>query len=115
MKFVTHKYNPGTAPKPEAVEKFRKEHSNLFEPWGKAIGHPLEPIGRLGLLIGDYIFDVQLASLKYSMHGNDKNLKTLPSDIITFLAMGEEALKYAQEVHDWCAKKPFEEINNSGK
>lgn len=111
MKFVTHRGKVSEAPVSETVEKFREIRSTMFEPWGKDIHHPLEPIGRLGFLIGEDVIDVQLASLKYSMRGNDKNIRTLPSDIITFLAMGDEALKFAKEVHDWCSKKNLEELN----
>src|SRR5438874_1055560 len=112
MKFVTHQGKVSPVPKSEAFEKFQKEQGTLFAPWGKDIHHPLEPTGRLGFLIGENIIDVQLASLKYSMHGNEKNIRKLPSDIITFLAMGNEAMNFAMEVHDWCMKKTLEEINN---
>ena len=111
MKFVTHKGKVSPIPKSEAFERFQAEQGTVFAPWGKDIHHPLAPIGRLGFLIGDDVIDVQFASLKYSMNRNDMNIRTLPSDIITFLAMGEEALKFAKEVHDWCSKKTLEEIN----
>jgi len=114
MKFVTHNHKPSQI-KSETAAKFAEVRSKIFEPWGENIHHPLAPIGRLGFLIGENVIDVELASLKYSMHGNDKNMKSLPSDIITFLAMGDEAIKFAKEVHDWCTKKTFEEINNPGQ
>jgi fumarylacetoacetate (FAA) hydrolase len=111
MKFVTHKGKVSPVPKSDAFEKFQKERGTIFAPWGKDIHHPLEPIGRLGFLIGENVIDVQLASLKYSMNRDDKNIRTLPSDIITFLAMGDDALSFAKEVHDWCTKKSLEELN----
>ncbi|MEI8134668.1 MAG: fumarylacetoacetate hydrolase family protein [bacterium] len=77
----------------------------MFKPWGTDIHHPLEPIGRLGFVLGDAVVDLQLASLEYSMNHSDKTMKSLPSDIITFLALGDEALAFATKVYEWCAKR----------
>jgi fumarylacetoacetate (FAA) hydrolase len=110
MKFVTYKGKASLTKQSQVATQFNEMRGEMFMPWGKDIHHPLEPKGRLGFLIGENIIDVQFASLKYSMNRDEKNIKSLPADIITFLAMGEEALAFAREVHSWCERKTPEEV-----
>jgi hypothetical protein len=77
MKFVTHNGKPTVTEKSQTVELFKDTNKGVFEAFGKNIHHPLEPRGRLGFLIGENIIDLQLASLKYYMNQDDKNIKTL--------------------------------------
>jgi len=110
MKFVTYK---GTAPAPQstAATSFRGTLGDAFSVWNKDVHHPLAPVGRLGFIINDYIVDVEAASMKYAMRMEEKQIRTIPSDIITLLALGDEVMQRAKEVYDWCSKRSFEELN----
>lgn len=109
MKIVTyHIEKPDNAPAPD---KFKKEVAKIFTPTDWTTAHPLHPKGRTGFLVGDTIVDMEGASLKFSMRGDDKSIKTLPTDIITFLSLGTDAQKLAQEVYDWASKRTAEELN----
>lgn len=114
MKFVTYK---GPAPhetNPAATKALvLKMGEAFFRSTEKNVHYPLAPIGRLGFFIGGNIIDVEAASMKFVMRSDDKQLlrPTLPSDILTFLALGETALKLASEVYEWCSKRTLEELN----
>lgn len=112
MKFVTYKGEVSAVPPSTVAEKFKEALQSSIVSWGKDFHHPLQPIGRLGFLVGDNVIDVELASLRHAMRGNGENMKTLPADIITFLALGDEAQKLAKEVYHWCAKRSTEELNS---
>ncbi|MDP4235029.1 MAG: fumarylacetoacetate hydrolase family protein [Bacteroidota bacterium] len=111
MKFVTFKGSV-QSPKYSAATSFKGTLGDAFSVWNKDVHHPLAPIGRLGFLIGDHIVDVESASLNYAMRMEEKQIRSIPSDIITLLALGEEALQRAIEVHEWCSKRSFDELNN---
>ncbi|HET9137190.1 MAG TPA: hypothetical protein VFO76_11170, partial [Candidatus Kapabacteria bacterium] len=105
MKFVTHNKKPYVA-----------NESAFKVAIGKAFGKtdlqlPYAPKGRLGFLVGDVVIDLEQASLKYAMAKSGKLLfTTLPSDIIIFLCLGEEAMAQAKEVFVWCMAKTDDEL-----
>ncbi|MEP7234844.1 MAG: fumarylacetoacetate hydrolase family protein [Ignavibacteriota bacterium] len=115
MKFVTYK---GPVPKePESTSgsaSIVTSIGNLFQKLAeKNIKLPYAPVGRLGFLVEGKVIDVAAASMKFDMLSDEKQLlrQTLPSDILTFLAIGESAIKQAQEVHSWLSKRTIEELN----
>ena len=109
MKFVTHFKKP-----------FAVQESSFKVAIGKAFGKtdltlPYAPQGRLGFLVGEVVIDLEQASLKYSMVKGEKLLfTTLPSDIIVFLCLGEEAIAQAKEVFAWCMAKTDDELKSLG-
>jgi len=114
MKFVTYK-GPIT-PEPDVVTSKSvtlKMGEAFFRSIDKNVHHPLAPQGRLGFLINGNVVDAEAASMKFVMRSDDKQLlrTTLPSDILTFLALGDTSLKLAREVYDWCTKRSLEDLN----
>lgn len=114
MKFVTHNKHVSPTPKlGKAYEEFAKGRIAIAEADPRST-LPYAPKGRLGLLIGEAIVDVELASLNYAYHHNVNETKTLPSDIMLFLAMGDEALATAKTVFAWCLAKTDDELKSLG-
>jgi fumarylacetoacetate (FAA) hydrolase len=114
MKFVTYKGPTPKEPEPTPGKvQILKMGEAFFRTMDKNVHHPLRPIGRLGFMINGIIIDAEAASMKFVMRSDDKQLlrPTLPTDIITFLALGEKAITLAKEVHEWCTKRTFEELN----
>ncbi len=112
MKFVTYKgssQNQNTIA--TAATSFKGILGDALSVWGKDLRHPLAPTGRLGYFINGLVIDVEAASMKFAMRMEEKQIRTIPTDIITFLAVGAEAYQRAKEVHDWCAKRTLEELN----
>src|SRR5689334_25089846 len=100
MKFVTHFKKP-----------YADQEGSFKVAIGRAFGKtditlPYAPQGRLGFLVGEVVIDLEQASLKYAMVKSEKLLfSTLPSDIIIFLCLGEEAIAQAKEVFAWSMAK----------
>jgi fumarylacetoacetate (FAA) hydrolase len=114
MKLVTYKGPAPQEPDPSSAKaQVLKMGEAFFRSIDKNIHHPLAPIGRLGFFINGIVIDAEAASMKYVMRSDDKQLlrPTLPSDIITFLALGDTSIKLATEVYDWCSKRSLEELN----
>src|SRR5437870_10635270 len=114
MKLVTFKV-PTTkeAKKSSGSESFQVKVGEIFPSVYRDIDHPLAPKGRLGFLINGTVIDAAVASMNFVMRSEDKGLllPTLPSDIISFLALGDKAIELAQKTYQWCAKRTFEELN----
>jgi fumarylacetoacetate (FAA) hydrolase len=72
--------------------------------------HPYAQKGRLGFMLFDRVIDLEVAVHKYAMQRDEQNRDRFPSEIITFLAMGDEVLAKAKEVYEWCSKKSLEEL-----
>ena len=114
MKFVTYKGPTPQEPNPTSPEaQVMKMGEAFFRSIIKNVHYPLAPKGRLGFMMNGIVIDVEAASMKFVMRSDEKQLlrPTLPSDIITFLALGETAIKLAKEVHEWCSKRTIEELN----
>jgi fumarylacetoacetate (FAA) hydrolase len=114
MKFVTHTKDVGYTPKgtPEYIEFVKGRLAT--EPTRRKIELPFSPKGRLGLVIGDSIVDVEQASLRYAFHHDVNGSTTLPADIITFLVMGDAAMAAAKDVYAWCMSKTDDELSSLG-
>ena len=97
MKFVTHtKHVAPTTTLGTAYQDFVNARVALQS---TALALPTAPKGRLGMLIGNTIIDVELASLHYAYQHDINKTKTLPSDIMLFLVMGDEALATAMTLY----------------
>jgi len=110
MKIVT--YHIENDNNQSAPDKFKQTVAKIFTPTDWISAHPLRPKGRIGFVVGENVVDIEQASLKYAMRGDDKSIKTLPSDIITFLSLGNDAETLAYEVLDWVSKRTIDELNS---
>jgi len=113
MKFVTYRGSVERTPIASGAASFRGLLVDVFKAWEVDPHHPLASEGRLGFLINGNVVDVEAASVKFVMRTDEKHLlfPTLPSEIITFLSLGDKALDFAKQVHDWCSKRTLEELN----
>lgn len=111
MKFVTYNGKIEFAPKltEVALEMAQKAEANSARTL--TLNHPYSPKGRLGFILHDRIVDLEIAVHRYALQHDHVTLDRFPSDIITFLAMGDEVVAKAKEVFEWCAKKSLEELN----
>ncbi len=109
MKFVTYLKEdfPGSEHQGIAVE-LKKEQDKLKAQQPKL---PFSPKGRLGFLVGNSIVDLAMASFAYGMAKGNSHITPLPSDIITFLCLGEPAKASAKEVFAWCMAKTDSELD----
>jgi fumarylacetoacetate (FAA) hydrolase len=114
MKLATFQGPTPQEPDPSSGQaQVLKMGDAFFRTIDKNVHHPLRPIGRFAFLINNMVIDAEAASMKFVMRSEDKQLlrPTLPRDIITFLSLGETAITLANDVHDWCSKRSFEELN----
>lgn len=110
MKFVTYNGKIEFAPKRTGVALEMANKAEVNAARALPENHPHTPKGRLGFIIHDRVIDVELAVHRYALQHDKVTLDRFPSDIITFLATGNDALVKAKEVFDWCSKKSLEEL-----
>lgn len=110
MKFVTHNSKIDFVQKSSASTEFRLKTVDVFGSKAE-YHHPLQPKGRLGFMVGDLVVDLAVAAGQYETRGDMKDAPNgLPSDVIAFLAMGDEAFAKAKEIYGWCLKKTDDEL-----